>query len=64
MHANINSWTLFDLRPLRAAYYNGAHKHLSKENNKKLNNLLFSFDMLLVIGNGGDGTWKVTGAEY
>ncbi len=64
-HASISNWTLFDLRPLRPFDSNGLLKGAVKDEQRVLwEDLLYNYDMILVIGNGGDATWLETGVEY
>lgn len=57
-HSDINSWTLFDLRPIRAGFNNGDYTELiEKEYKEYFEELVNRYDLLLIIGNGGDGTW-------
>ncbi len=64
-HAATANWTLFDLRPLRPLEDNGLLKGaVDKEHYDMWKDLLFKYDLLLIIGNGGDGTWNKTGVKY
>ncbi len=64
-HAEVNSYTLFDLRPLRASFYNGLLQDLVADKARRsFTQLIFSFDLLIAVGNGGDATWEVTGVDY
>jgi len=64
-HSDVNSWTLFDLRPLQKYQANGLLKgQIKKDLINSWENLIYKFDMLLIIGNGGDGTWNTTGVKY
>jgi hypothetical protein len=64
-NASINEWTLFDLRPLKSLYYNSGLKGiLGKEDAAFLERYYLSFDFLLLIGNGGDGTFDVCKCSY
>ena len=64
-NAPIDQWTLFDLRPLKAQYFNsGLKEKLSKENREFLEHVILVYDALLMIGNGNDGTFTVCKCEY
>jgi hypothetical protein len=62
---SVNDWTLIDLRPLKAMYYDGKLKGLiSKEEKQRWEELIFGYDCLLLIGNGDDGDVSNTKGEY
>jgi hypothetical protein len=64
-NASVMQWTLFDLRPLKAAYYNGAlASYITKEERTNWENLIYGFDFLLFIGNGTDGNATFTNGEF
>jgi len=64
-HSSVDSWTLFDLRPLRIYDYNGwLSGAIKDENLRNWRSLIYRFDMLLIIGNGTDATWKITKVDY
>ncbi len=64
-YADINSWTLFDLRPLRSYQANGLlDGQIDAKFIQNWEDLIFKFDMILIVGNGGDGTWNKTGVKY
>lgn len=58
-NTSVNKWTLFDLRPIRAAYYNRKLPNIiTAEEKDYFESLVNGFDFLLLIGNGGDGTFE------
>lgn len=63
--SNIDRWTVFDLRPLRSLDYNDHFKNqISSEFYDNWKSLIYRFDSLVIIGNGGSGTYEVTGAKF
>ncbi len=64
-HASVEQWTLFDLRPLRRAYDEGAlDTCIPAAERRNWENLVHGYDMLLLIGNGTDGKATLTSGEY
>ena len=64
-HASLEQWTLFVLRPLRRAYYDGAMEPcIPVAERRNWENLVHGYDMLLLMGNGTDGKATITNGEY
>lgn len=64
-NANVNQWTLFDLRPLKSIYYNETLKlNITKQEKVNWENLIYGYDFLLLIGNGNDGSVNQTNGQY
>ncbi len=64
-NASVKEWTLFDLRPLKAIYYNEIIKlDITKEERVNWENLIYGYDFLLLIGNGNDGDTISTSGQY
>jgi hypothetical protein len=64
-NTTVTQWTLFDLRPLKAAYYNETlAPYITKEEQRNWENLIYGYDFLLLIGNGTDGDATITNGQY
>ncbi len=64
-NTSATQWTLFDLRPLKAAYYNETlAPYITKEEKRNWENLIYGYDFLLLIGNGTDGDVTNTNGQY
>lgn len=64
-HASVQQWTLFDLRPIRQVYSDKGLTHaVTAAERNNLEDLIYGYDLLLLIGNGTDGHASSTRGEY
>ena len=62
---SVDKWIIFDIAPLKSAYYNGLLKGvISKEDKGYFESNILSFDALLLIGNGNDADFDICKCPY